>query len=132
MAATKPPTSNELLIRLDEKVSGKGGLIDVMNEMKTAVANQQASLDARVIVLETWKQTKAADETIHRWNAAAEFTEKVREDYPDIQATVDWHKAIKTNWKLITVVSGLLITIVSPVLGWLITQVVWPAIRNAL
>lgn len=75
------------------------GVKSDIKEVKEGITLQIAEQNVRIIALETFRQTKAADEKIAEWNASAE-----------------WVTIFQGRWKWIAGLIGL----AAAVLGWVV------------
>lgn len=81
-------------------------MAEELKEIKATLADQQSRYDARIIALETFRQTKAADETIKRWNEATQWV-------VDFKKTIGWIVAA------VSLASGLIGYFMNNILTWI-------------
>lgn len=84
-----------------------------ISEVRSGISLQIAAQDSRLAVLETFKATKLAEDSIHRWNAAAAWSEKVQD-----------------RWKFVLSLWAIVGGIVSALALWLLNAIVVPWIRK--
>ena len=78
MSDQKPTTNQEMLIRLDERMLA---MSEDVKEIKSNQALQLAKFEARLIVLETFKQTKASDDKISQWDEMSAWVRDFKKTY---------------------------------------------------
>jgi len=99
------------------------GVKEDVKSVNDGVVKQLAEHHSRILVLETFKQTKAADDKIEGWNIA----EKRVNEYLDpkrverVDAAVVWSERLQDRWKLIVGMIALFCTAVTIILGYIST-----------
>lgn len=108
-------------LRTDFRNFAERMMTDV-TDIKSGQAMQIGKMDARIVAIETWKQTKAADERIATWELAAE---RVNSNLTDrriakVDSAVEWIENYRGSWKWVMVavsfVSGAFVYFIDHVL----------------
>lgn len=99
---------------------------DDVVEVKDTMALQLARMDARVAVLETFKETKVAEEKIDRWNKTADAVEEhlSAKRVKRVDDSVRFTERVQDRWKFMTPVVLFFVGF----LYWLFQSYIVPAI----
>ena len=116
----------------DEVMKEIAGIKSDLHDVRDGISLQLAEHNARIITLETFRQTKAADEKIRDWDQTTETVNQLLSEKRTqrVDNTVIWVERVQDRWKFVLSMWALVGGVVAAAGLWIFNNLVGPFLHS--